>query len=239
MVNIEKKRIEVCGTGNESIGHITLDKLAYPKSVKVVLLGKKVIPMSFDCYGHPNFTHEQLLIYKFKERQLKRQSNDESVILEAEIAYKERPFVVPKNKFDTIEGIEDSLWSLYELNRMLENRKIFCKIYPDAILNEFIIYDRYLLDQTGEVLSVKQTTTNDSKLEDEVKEYENNSEAFSLSENVFEIPTVGSVCPCCGKALTLEDVKNNPCKNVGGKFYHNSCWLDFRKIMEIEMEEMF
>ena len=71
-MNIEKKRLEGWSTGKGSIGHITLDKLAIPETVKVTLLGEPIIPESFNCYGHPNFTEEQEMLYMFKEEELKR-----------------------------------------------------------------------------------------------------------------------------------------------------------------------
>ena len=76
-MNIEKKRIEGCTTAKGFIGHITLDKLAIPETVKVTLLGEPVIPMSFNCYGHPNFTEEQEMLYMFKEEELKRKNGKE------------------------------------------------------------------------------------------------------------------------------------------------------------------
>ena len=48
-MNIEKKRIKGWSTGKGSIGHITLDKLAIPETVKVTLLGEPIIPESFNC----------------------------------------------------------------------------------------------------------------------------------------------------------------------------------------------
>lgn len=66
-MNIEKKRMEGWNVGGGLIGHITLDKLAIPETVKVTLLGEPLIPSSFNCYGHPNFTKEQEMLYRFKE----------------------------------------------------------------------------------------------------------------------------------------------------------------------------
>lgn len=118
-MNIEKKRIEGWSTGKGSIGHITLDKLAVPETVKVTLLGEPVIPESFNCYGHPNFTEEQEMLYMFKEEELKRQNGGKYTPLEAKIVYEERVFDVPRSTFDTVRGIQNSLLSLSDLNEML------------------------------------------------------------------------------------------------------------------------
>lgn len=129
-MNIEKKRIEGWSTGKGSIiGHITLDKLAVPETVKVTLLGEPVIPKSFNCYGHPNFTEEQEMLYMFKEEELRRKDGGESTSLEAEIVYEERIFDVPRSTFDTVRGIQKSLTSLSDLNEMLQNRRIFLKAH--------------------------------------------------------------------------------------------------------------
>ena len=61
---IEEKRIEPCSFEGKFCGHITLDKLAIVDTVKVTVLGEPMIPVSFDCYGHPNFTMEQEKIYQ-------------------------------------------------------------------------------------------------------------------------------------------------------------------------------
>lgn len=55
-----------------------------------------------------------------------------------------------------------------------------------------------------------------------------------MTSGGYDIPTTGSVCPCCGKLLTIDDVKNNPCVYVEGKFYHDSCWRNYRKLTEVD-----
>ena len=236
-MNIEKKRIDGWSTGKGSIGHITLDKLAIPETVKVTFLGKPIIPESFDCYGHPNFTKEQHMLYVFKEQELIRQNGGEYYPLSAEIVYEERFFDVPRSTFDTVSGIEKSLLSLSDLNEMLQNRSIFHKAHENERLNEFMLFGCFKLDQFGQVMSVKKTAKGKLKTNGDVEDYEtfcrHNSEGFTLTSDGYDIPTVGSVCPCCGKMLTIDDVKNNPCIYIDGKFYHDSCWRNYRKLTEI------
>lgn len=237
-MNIEKKRIEAYGTGKGTIGHITLDKLAIPETVKVTLLGKPIIPESFNCYGHPNFTEEQEMLYIFKKEELKRQNGGEYTPLEAEIVYEERTFDVPRSTFDTVRGIERSLLSLSDLNEMLLNRRIFRKVHESERLNEFMLFGCFWLDQFGQIMSIEKTAKGKLKTNRDVEDYEtfcrHNSEGFSLISGGYAIPTAGSVCPCCGKTFTIEDIKNNPCVYVDGKFYHDSCWRNYRKLTEVD-----
>ncbi len=237
-MNIEKKRIEAWNTGNGSIGHITLDKLAIPETVKVTLLGEPIIPESFNCYGHPNFTEEQEMLYMFKEQELKRQNGGKYTPLKAEIIYEERIFDVPRSTFDTVRGIQNSLLSLSDLNEMLQNRRIFCKAHEDVPLNEFMLFGCFWLDQFGQVMSVEKTAKGKLKTNGDVEDYDafrrNNSEDFTLTSGGYDIPTHGSACPCCGKTFTIDDVKNNPCVYIKGKFYHDSCWRNYRRLTEVD-----
>ncbi len=236
-MNIEKKRIVRCSTGKNTIGHITLDKLAIPETVKVTLLGETIIPESFNCYGHPNFTKEQVMLYMFKEDELKRQNNGEYTPLEAEIVYEEKTFDVPRNTFDTIGGIKKSLRSLSALNQMLQNRKMFLIAHKNEKLNKFMIFGCFELDQYGQVTSVKKTSKGKLRMKGDVEKYKafirRNREGFTLTSGGYAIPNTGSVCPCCGKALTIDDVKNNPCVYIDGQFYHNSCYCNYRKLKEV------
>lgn len=237
-MNIEKKRIEAWGSEKGTIGHITLSKLAIPETVRVTLLGKPIIPESFDCYGHPNFTKEQEMLFMFKEEELKRQNGGKYTPLEAEIVYEERIFDVPRSTFDTIRGIEKSLSSLSDLNEVLQNRRIFHVAHKNESLNEYILFGRFWLDQFGQIMSVKKKETDKLKTNGDVEDYKTffmrNRNGFTLTSDGYAIPIAGSVCPCCGKALTLEDIKNNPCVYVDGKFYHDTCWRNYRKLTEVD-----
>ena len=237
-MNIEKKRIEGWSTRKGCIGHITLDKLAIPETVKVTILGEPIIPKSFDYYGHPNFTEEQKMLYMFKEEEIKRQNNGEYTPLEAEIVYEERIFDVPRSTFDTVRGIETSLLSLSALNEMLQNRSIFHTAHKSERLNEFMLFGCFWLDQFGQIMSVDRTAKSKLRMNGDVEDFEtfrrNNNKVFTLTSTGYSIPTAGSVCPCCGKTLTIEDVKNNPCVYIDGKFYHDSCWRNYRKLTEVD-----
>lgn len=237
-MNIEKKRIEMWSKGKGTIGHITLDNLAHPETVKVTLLGEEIIPESFDCYGHPNFTEEQAMLFMFKEEELRRKKGEEAQ-LKAEISYDKSLVGIPKNFFDTIEGIERSISSISDLNEMLKNRSRYIKAYKDEQLHEFILFGCFMLDRFGQVMSIEKSQKGNVASKGEVEylpTFRRNNQRVGLifTTGGYAIPTAGSVCPCCGKTFTIDDIKNNPCVYIDGKFYHDSCWRNYRKLTEID-----
>lgn len=235
---IEMKAIRLCRNEKGAFGHIVLDKLAIPESVKVTLLGKSIIPASFDFLGHPNFTEEQAMLFKFKEDELKRQ-NGKKYILNAQIIYEERIFDVPRNTFDSINGIENSLRNLSDLHKMLRNRTLFIETHKNEKLNEYMLFGCFYLDRFGRIMSVERTEYGKLKTNGDVETYEtfyvNNSEGYIiLTTGEYVIPTAGSSCPCCGKKHKIKEIKKNPCILIDGKFYHHNCWRNYRRLIEID-----
>lgn len=217
---------------------IELDKLAIPETVKVTLNGKPIIPHSFDYYGHPWFTEEQGELGYFKEEEIRRQRRDKYFLLEAEIVYEERLFDVQRSTFDTTRGISQSLKSISDLNEMLRNREMFLYAHNEEILNEFILFGRYFLSATGVVEEIQKIGKKElivtSDIE-EAKEFIKKNEGkfiLPMSKRVV-FPKVEFPCPCCGK-VTIEDVKNGNLMYAGGKFYHRDCWIEYRKLKELD-----
>lgn len=235
-MNIEEKRIEGWATGKGCIGHITLDKLAIPETVKVTLNDETLIPESFDIYGHPNFTEEQERLFSFKEDELERKTG-KYVPLKAKIEYEERIFDVPRSSFDTIDGIEKSLSNLSDLNEMLNNRRLFHKAYENERLNEFMIFGRFWLDQFGQVMSVarNEKLLYSYSIVENYNDFCENNDSFTLTTNGYDIPEANSVCPCCGRPFTIDDImKYEPCIYKDGKYYHYHCQRKYRSLMEVD-----
>lgn len=236
-MNIEKRRIEAVRTANGTIGHITLKKLEIPETVKVMLFGETIIPESFDIYGHPNFTNEQQMLFRFKEDEVNRKNEGDYIQVAAEITYEERDFDVPKHTFDTIEGVSKSISNLSNMNKMLQNREMYVMSHQNEKLNEYVIFGYLVLNQYGKVMAC--SNPEEDKLETDKVE---TLEEFMLNRknNLFgmyggyNIPNADSVCPCCGKKITIEDVKNNLYTEVNHKFYHTDCWINLRKRIEID-----
>jgi len=232
---IEHKRIQAFTDGKENFGHITLDKLAIPETVKVYLENKKIIPSSFDKCGHPNFSVEQEMLYMFKEDELSR-TNGEFTPLKVKICYEEKTFDVTRDSFDTVKGIKQSLSSLSDLHEMLDNRSLFKIAYPNEKLNEFIIFGCFYLDQFGQIMSLEKTYKDKAIFDNDVEYYELfrlRNAPYTITSNGFVLPKPNSICPCCGELITITDIKNNPCVYEDGKTYHYSCYKKYRRLTEV------
>lgn len=231
----EKKRIQAWTDGTNSFGKIELDTLAIPETVSVTLDGKKIIPSSFDAFGQPYFTHEQERLYSFKEDELNRNSK-EFIPLYVTVQYEEKVFDVPRSSFDSIEGIKKSLFCLSDLKEMLRNRALFSKLHREERLNTFMLFGSYRLDSFGQIMSIDEKLIGSTIYHDDVEYYETflkNNKEITLSHPGFVIPDPDSTCPCCGKKLTIEDLKNNPCVFEDGKVFHYSCYRNYRRLLEV------
>lgn len=240
-MNIEKKPIELCSAGGDDLfGLIKLDRPAIPETVKVFVCGKPLIPKSFDCYGQPLFTAEQALAFTYQKQDLDLRSGKDYSNLKAEVLYEERPFTVDPKTFDTAAGIRKALSNLKDLNQMLDNRRVFykCNGSPENKLHEFFIFGYMHLDQFGQVWSLCSKDIGKLKARSDVMAMEsmwkrNRNKMVSFG-SAYVIPREGTICPCCGKEFTIEDIKTNPMVKRDGKVYHESCWQSYRGLKEID-----
>lgn len=230
---IENKPIKTVG----NLGHITLDKLALPYTVKVSFLGKEITPLSFDIFGHPNFTKEQTRLFRLKQAEISRK-NEENLPLEVEISYEERVFDTPRNYFDSIIAIQNKCITLSFFNELLHDRELFIKSHPEETLNEFVVFGSLLLDKFGSVRLIKATKEQRNKLikHGVVETYENfkkNNNSISFYSTKYPVPEYDSICQCCCKKITIKDIKEAPCIYIAGNFYHDSCYRNYRELIEI------
>lgn len=151
MRRTERKKIETVKSGNQIFGHIKLNNLANPESIRITINGDKIKPTSYDIYGSPEFPKELVEYYNWKEQEIRIKNGKKDFILKAEVSYEERPFDIPTECFDSKEGIKKSLNSLKDFTEMLNNRLIFHTISGNA-LNEFVIFGKYLLSSDGQFL---------------------------------------------------------------------------------------
>lgn len=243
-MNIEKKKIEsYAGEDGKTFGIIRLERLAIPETVQVTFLDETLIPKSFDIFGHPVFTEEQALYCQYRETELRLQKSQKGELFvqpKADILYQERIFDVPRETFDTIEGIRASLGSLSDLNEMLFNRRRFLKANEVEILNKFILFGKFYLESDGTRSNVKQKGLIELVSSGDVEDYatfmENNNHHSGVDfEEGVVIPLDGECCPCCGKAFIIDDVKANQCLKIKGKIYHESCWRKYERYTEIDL----
>lgn len=219
------------------MGHISLKELAVPSTVKVNFLEEEIVPVSFDALGHPVFTEEQYKLYTFKADEFRRLIGA-NVPVKVQITYEVDNFDIPRESFDTIEGIERSLISLESFNQMLINRKRFNKMKPNEKLAEFWVLGCFCLDQYGQLLAVDKSEKYNiipCKDVEDYAEFCENNRNFTLTglNGGFTVPSSGSVCQCCGKEFTIEDVKQN-CIQDSGKYYHESCYRNYQRFIEVD-----
>jgi RNA polymerase subunit RPABC4/transcription elongation factor Spt4 len=141
-----------------------------------------------------------------------------------------------KEPFDTLRGIKKAVFSLEDLNEVLENRKNFVLKNPKVKLNEFFIFGQFLLNEEGEVRTIYKGKNKRVIIEGrpDVERVENLLKiegGFWLDCNEFSIPKSGSICPICQNELTINDVNN--CVNISDEFYHFDCYKNKQKDDEI------
>lgn len=219
-------------------GHIELSELAYSLTVKISLNGKEIRPVSFDYFGHPIFSEEQARIYKLKNFEYKRE-NGNSDDLKLNISYRVDTSHINRSAFDSLVGIENSLVGLRDFNTVLAHRARYKKRNPNVLLNAFVVFGKIFLDEYAQVWSVDRNAMNSIVTNAPVETFKqfkiNNPNGYTFVRGAGQIvvPKANSICPCCGKHLTIYDVRDNYCVCVDGKFYHESCYHELEKCNEI------
>ena len=219
-------------------GHIKLSEMASPLTVRVYLEDKEIVPDSFDCFGYPIFSEEQARIYRLKNFEYKKITG-ENEDLKLEVSYRIDSSWISRSSFDTAAGIEKSLVGLIEFNRVINERKRYIKRHPNETLNSFVVFGRYLLDDRAQLWSIERNKRDKVVTKVQVESLEkfnqNNPSGYSFvrGEKQLVVPKPKSICPCCGKQLTIYDVKDDYCIGVDGKVYHESCYHELEKCNEI------
>lgn len=232
----EIKRLETLGHGKTSFGFVSLSKLVDTKTVKITHLGKRIIPYSFNIYGEPVFTNQQMMIFTYKNGGIKQNDIED---IELQVSYEERHFDVPEHTFNTLEGIFQSISSLTKLNEMLKNRMIYRRANPEKSLNEFILFGYLVLDSLGQIWSIEKSHLENLSVVQDVEAYEsfcerNRNWVYVLNPNSeLDIPKTGDRCPCCGKRLKILDIKNNSFMRKGKFIYHSICLHTYERFTEI------
>lgn len=238
MRNTERKKIEVAKSGNQIWGHISLDDLAIPESMRITINGDKIKPSSFDIYGSPNFSKELALYYEWKEQEIRRKKGKDNFILKAEVTYEARAFDVPRDKFDSKEGITKSLNSLQSFTEMLDNRLIFKTKFSDS-LSEFVVWGKFLLDAEGRVWLRNSPLESSVVIPNVITKKNFEQMVISSGKNephytiAFHLPRVGYICPCCGRKFTIDDLKNSSFGIINEKVTHKTCFDKFKTQKEI------
>lgn len=241
MRRTERKKIETVKSGNQILGHIKLNNLANPESIRITINGDKIKPTSYDIYGSPEFPKELVEYYNWKEQEIRIKNGKKDFILKAEVSYEERPFDIPTECFDSKEGIKKSLNSLKDFTEMLNNRLIFHTISGNA-LNEFIIFGKYLLSSDGQIF-LRNCSFGSSVIFPNIMEnnkFEHLLNSFKKTDSIyskdFAFPRFGDSCPCCGRKFSIDDVKNSSFEFLNGKITHKNCFEKFTTLEQFIKE---
>ena len=222
----EKKRMQqlISPDQRSLYGHIELLHLAKPESVKVLVQGEEWIPEKFNLYGEPLFSEEATLTYEEMEKELQDTFSDENFVLKAVVTYEEADFSVPRELYDSSDGLHHAIRSLESFTTLLNQRRMWRKIATtNDRLREFVVFGKYILDQFGGVLQIEQEPISCSAYPVCPKRFfDFHAGLYSLSATCL-LPTHESVCPCCGKGFTMDDLQYTTLKLVDGKIAHESC----------------
>lgn len=219
-------------------GQIELSELAYPLTVRVYLEGREIKPEYFNIFGHPTFSEEQTKIYMHKNFEYRKSSGDMEQ-LKLKVTYKVDSMCVRKALFDTVEGIDASLVGLREFNAVIRNRMRYKKRHPNGQLHQFVVWGKYLLNDEAQVCRIRREDGKAAIIQAPVEplgQFEHNNDcSYTIVKGVipFAIPAPNSCCPCCGKTLTIYDVKDGYCVYVNDKFYHEKCYQEYTKANEV------
>ena len=234
----ERHPVRYAESDDGSFGRIELSKLADPETVKVFLCSSRIYPKSFDIYGAPQFTKEQIELALFEEEELHRKEDegkqvDYNVFT---IEYEERKFHVSRSSFDSLKGIKEAMETYTTFEQMLINRKLFHKVHPNVKLREYVICDYLLLDSYGQVNVITEILQHSYKMLETFGQFKkrNSSGIITIDYRTKVIPPAQSCCPVCGEAITLNDILYQRVYYSDKQFFHWSCFSEYRYRLEID-----
>lgn len=210
-----------------NLGIIRLNDLAYPdeKKIKILINGIEIKPIAFDTYGHPIISESNFIYYQA----IKANADRKSETFLTEVFYDKMPFCISRRTFDTKESISDAASdnNLKALKELLEQRKRAAFLKKE--LNEFILFNRYVLAKNGHVYLLNEALENN----DIVIEIDD-SNKYSWTKEVH-IPGINDACAICGEKFSIEDVKNGIIvENEKAEKVHCKCQNDFTKAVELQ-----
>ncbi len=235
-------------------GILELSKLPIPGSITVYLQGHLIEPESFDEYGTPVLSVEMTEYFKALQRAKCRNNKDNSTEdIYARVNYKPMEFTVPEDEFNSVNGIQKALESLESFNNMLTNRKRFLKAFgKNATLSEYIVLGRYILDKCGKVHdwsgAIKNTVKNELKFIpflEEIRKLPDVCEISALRYFLKKdeilcygpsvcIPQTGSICPICGRKISMYDLRTRQISILNGKSCHSNCLHSYEEQLRID-----
>lgn len=239
-MRVERKEMSL----GEEHGFIQLKKIAKPETVKVFLEGEEIVPEFINTFGIPIFSPVTTLRYLYQGERNRRDGKPQLLF---EVRYEEADMFSlydSKEKFDSIEGIEESLESLSSFQELLGKRLIFTEETKNIPLGEFVVYGRYYLDQYGQILEIQ----NESFVEEDPwvpdvctrNHFDLLTNSYNVTDKVAFPKTEGERCAYCGKKMTIGDLKKGFEKirllQDKEEIVHKKCFEDFVK--DIDLDEI-
>ena len=235
-------------------GILELSKLPIPGSITVYLQGHLIEPESFDEYGNPVLSVE-MTEYFTAIQKAKCRSNEDNYTedIYARVHYEPMEFTIPKEDFDSVNGIQKALESLESFNNMLTNRQRYLKAFgKNATLSEYIIWGRYILDKYGKVHDWKKNKKNTVEIKfkiipflEEIRKLpdvcEINALRYFLKKDEIlcygpsiTIPNNGAICPICGRRFSMYDLHTRVLSTLNGKSCHKNCLQSYEEQLRID-----
>ncbi len=206
---------------------IILKHLARTDNMIITVGQERWVPESFDCFGNPIFSKKQYEVYKLMSKLVYEKN------LEVVVIYEQVEFNQPKELYNTLEHIKTFCSELEHLNNLINYRKIHSVIHPKEMLNEFVIFSKYLLKRCGQIEVIVNHTQID-KSNAKVETYEtfrkNSIPGFKTILNKYCIPKSNDKCSCCGKTFTIYDVKEKFCILEDHEYYHEECYEKYKEL---------
>lgn len=214
-----------------------------PESVKLFISGKEeIIPQYFSNTGTPSFSPEASLILYCKdmiatERRLVGQPIEDFFI---SADYEETSYDFSLEEIDSLTGIITSLSSLKAFNELCGKRKAYSSKFKEH-LHAFVIFGRILLDENGYTRRMTRLKNHHYDVTVDAgelpivctREQFEKMVTFFETSNDTNIPKSGDVCPCCGKAFEIDDLKEH-LSTLNGKISHDKCMKNYEFHLEIK-----
>ena len=214
---------------------ITLKGLADPTTLEFYSYETPMVITEFDVYGQPILTEEQYTFCLYQANDLKRRTR-KLVSLKFVVKYYEQKFTVPRREFDSLPAIQAATKNLFTLENLIHNRQRFYRLHG-MDLHEFLLFSYIKLDKKGEVLEARGRIGGSPAfvdVEEDVVEFDEDFigdgfDEIEFKENRALIPKAGSLCPYCGRPITIDCVSSRSETRS-----HQLCYTRFRNMTEYD-----
>lgn len=235
---VERKLMQLHDSEENKYGYINLSKNADPSRMKITFLGKTLYPISYNSLGHPIFSYEQYLLYKFESDECVKNKKETGI----------RGARKPTIRIEYIQDyspcttyyhvkygdfLDSHLENLSLFNELVDTmKKLFFDKDTSNKMTEYVFFGKYLISKNGELKSISRDYFDSTKDVQDIVTLKYFSEKFPEYEFTgnYVIPKPNIKCPYCGKTFSIEDVKEDPCIMANSRCWHESCYSEFKNV---------